>query len=844
MSLDLGELSGELGLDMSPMERALGMADVALAGFASEGETKAKAAGDGIGKGVAAGVDEVTRLLNELPKNAKGTISETSAEFRALPRMMKVALLEAKADAAYAFRQIPPEAKAAGVDAATALGAGLDGAKAEAEDAGRDAGKGFSDEFKKNAADAAKAAGAAVGVGLGAGVADNLSVDAANRKLIAQLGLNHSEIAAVGKMAGKIYAGNFGDDATIRQAMRLVVQNIDTDINSADFQPLTEKILAVSDAMDQDLGMTTAAVGQMMRTGLAKDATEALDILTRGLQGPANKADDLMETFNEYGTQFRALGLTGADAMGLISQAVQGGARDADVAADAIKEFAAITQGNLEQTTAQGVVMTTELGGAFNTVIGPGRDMYKVQADLAAGGPRARKAFDMMVDGLRKIEDPAARSKTAVTLFGTLSEDMQKALMNMDLSKARKELGDYAGAAQNVANETGGGPQASVDGFGKRMIQMGRDAIDAMGPVAGVAGAVAAFAPAALSVLGPIAQMVGARAMQTAAAATAGGAETAATTATTTGWLRAAAASTAGAIKMAASWLIAIGPIVLVVAAVAGVAYLIYKNWDKIKEYTAKAWNWVVAKVKKVPGLLLAIFRNFTLPGLIIKHWDSIKSGTIRVATSIVDWVSKLPGKFVRGMSSMGRLLREHASAAFGRMKDGATNKAEDLLTWLVGLPERMVKKIGDIGATMKAVGGNVVSGIWEGIKDGGDWLADKLWDWVRDVIPGPVLKALGIASPSKVMRDLAKWIPAGMAAGIDDGSPMVDAAVGRMAGRVKITASTQPITWGDTHATSSASGSGAGCACGGRPIVVQGDTNPEATAAKVVRRLAFAGGA
>ena len=60
---------------------------------------------------------------------------------------------------------------------------------------------------------------------------------------------------------------------------------------------------------------------------------------TKATQLGLNNSEDFLDTVNEYGTQFRKLGLTGAESIGLMSQAVKAGARDTDLAADALKEF-------------------------------------------------------------------------------------------------------------------------------------------------------------------------------------------------------------------------------------------------------------------------------------------------------------------------------------------------------------------------------------------------------------------------------------------------------------------------------------------------------------------------
>ena len=51
-------------------------------------------------------------------------------------------------------------------------------------------------------------------------------------------------------------------------------------------------------------------------------------------------------------------------------------------------------------------------------------------------------------------------------------------------------------------------------------------------------------------------------------------------------------------VSAALMWLWA-NPIGLIILAIALIAYAVYKNWDKIKEYSKKAWDWLVDNFKK-----------------------------------------------------------------------------------------------------------------------------------------------------------------------------------------------------------------------------------------------------
>lgn len=66
-------------------------------------------------------------------------------------------------------------------------------------------------------------------------------------------------------------------------------------------------------------------------------------------------------------------------------------------------------------------------------------------------------------------------------------------------------------------------------------------------------------------------------------------------------------------------------------------------------------------------------------------------------------------------------------------------------------------------------LGKSIVHGIGEGIQGLGGWLYDKIWNWVKANIPGPVQLALGIHSPSKVMAELGKQAATGFSIGYED---------------------------------------------------------------------------
>jgi TP901 family phage tail tape measure protein len=306
------------------------------------------------------------------------------------------------------------------------------------------------------------AAGAAIGVALGAAALgakklkealdEAIRRQASTAKLGAQLGLDPEQMRQYGKVAGQVYADNFGESIDdINTTIKSVVQNMRgiADTSADSVRQMTEQISTLMATTGEDADALTRAASQMIRTGLAGNATQAFDLISKGAQIGADKAHDLLDTFNEYGTQFRKLGIDGPQALGLISQAIKAGARDSDVAADALKEFA-IRAVDGSKLTSQG----------FKAL---GLDAKKMASDIASGGPKANAALDTTLDRLRAIKDPAERAKVAVALFGTQAEDLGDALYAMNLDTATAQLGDFEGATQKAADTLGGTLQSRID---------------------------------------------------------------------------------------------------------------------------------------------------------------------------------------------------------------------------------------------------------------------------------------------------------------------------------------------------------------------------------------------
>ncbi len=88
---------------------------------------------------------------------------------------------------------------------------------------------------------------------------------------------------------------------------------------------------------------------------------------------------------------------------------------------------------------------------------------------------------------------------------------------------------------------------------------------------------------------------------------------------------------------------------------------------------------------------------------------------------------------------------------------------------------------ISELPGKMLDIGSDIVSGIWNGIKNAKDWLVGKCKDFASGIVDG-FKSALHINSPSKVMANVVgKAIPEGIAKGINDNASYATEATDKL---------------------------------------------------------------
>ena len=92
-----------------------------------------------------------------------------------------------------------------------------------------------------------------------------------------------------------------------------------------------------------------------------------------------------------------------------------------------------------------------------------------------------------------------------------------------------------------------------------------------------------------------------------------------------------------------------------------------------------------------------------------------------------------------------------------------------DIKTKAREIPTAIKGAFSGAGTMLTDAGRNIVQGLWNGISGLAGWLVGKVQGFIASTVPGPIRRALGLASPSKLMRQYGQWTAQGLALGLED---------------------------------------------------------------------------
>lgn len=210
-----------------------------------------------------------------------------------------------------------------------------------------------------------------------------------------------------------------------------------------------------------------------------------------------------------------------------------------------------------------------------------------------------------------------------------------------------------------------------------------------------------------------------------------------------------------------------------------------------IANFITNAYNSVVTWVSNMVAKAREMGTNFInnvvsfftqLPGKVLQFITSALNNVQMWATNMANKAREMGTNFINNVVSFMQQLpgkiKQYLDSAINNLKTWVTQMGTKGKEAVQSLINNVTSAASGIASKVMSIGSDIVSGVWQGIKDAKDAFVSNVKSFFSGIVDG-VKDALGIGSPSKVFRDeIGKWLPPGVVQGFEAAMPSAMKAI------------------------------------------------------------------
>lgn len=211
----------------------------------------------------------------------------------------------------------------------------------------------------------------------------------------------------------------------------------------------------------------------------------------------------------------------------------------------------------------------------------------------------------------------------------------------------------------------------------------------------------------------------------------------------------------------------------------------------KVLQFITSAFNnvktWATNMVNKARKMGTNFINNvvsfFTqLPGKVLQFITSALNNVQTWVTNMVNKAREMGTNFINNVVSFMQQLpgkiKQYLDSAINNLKTWVTQMGQKGKEAVQSLIDNVKSAASGIASKVMSIGTDIVTGVWNGIKNAAGWFTDQVKSFFSGIVDG-VKDALGIGSPSKVFRDeIGKWLPPGVVQGFEAAMPSAMKAI------------------------------------------------------------------
>ncbi|EOP79394.1 hypothetical protein IGM_06374 [Bacillus cereus HuB4-4] len=256
--------------------------------------------------------------------------------------------------------------------------------------------------------------------------------DASNRKLESTLGLSKEATKELGNVAKDTWKDGFGESIQeVDEAIIQVSQNM-KNLSFDEMQGATQNAMTLAKTFDSDVNEVTRGAGQLMNQ-FGLESKKAFDLLAAGGQAGLNFSNEMFDNISEYAPLFKQAGFSAEEMFTIMANGAQDGSYNLDYINDLVKEF------GIRMTEPKMLDNIKELSPATQ----------KLYENFKQGKATSSDMFKAIIGDLQQVQDKSKQTELGKAIFGTKFEDMGNEVV-LGLTNVDGALGDVDGSMKNM----------------------------------------------------------------------------------------------------------------------------------------------------------------------------------------------------------------------------------------------------------------------------------------------------------------------------------------------------------------------------------------------------------
>ena len=220
----------------------------------------------------------------------------------------------------------------------------------------------------------------------------------------------------------------------------------------------------------------------------------------------------------------------------------------------------------------------------------------------------------------------------------------------------------------------------------------------------------------------------------------------------------------------------------VLVAIFAALPSIMQAGYDLIVGLAKGIWSNYPEIINRITHILTGLLNTILehMPAITRKGWELVGKLAMGIWNNLPQIISTMGNLLASVIGSIGSYLPKFLNEGLkliGQMANGIVQAIPGIVAKIPQVIRALIGAFSNMRSQFTSIGADLIRGLWNGISSVQGWIMSKISGFV-DGITGGIKSFFGIKSPSKVMADeVGKWLPMGLAEGIEDNvKPVTDA--------------------------------------------------------------------